>query len=312
MSMPRDGAPGAAALLGGTGYRIARYGDVTVLTPAGQQEGRQEGQQEGQQPGHPQAALRLAVACDSLGAIGPKAHDVLHVPGYVVGRFACRVPLMELIAVGAEPLLVVCALCVEPEPAGTEIMAGVRDEVRAAGLDPAAAITGSTEKNMPTTQTGVGVTALGVLLTPAALRWGRGRPGDVVVAVGRPKVGAAVRLDDAELADIPTLKLALAHPACGDAVPVGSRGIAAEAADLARRSNCSFVAAADAPIDLAVSAGPATCFLVTVADAGLPALDDLLVAAGRPWAAVGRLEASGSGSGLGAAPCRAEAGGCRQ
>ena len=300
MSTAQDGAPLLTALTGGAAYSMARYGDVTVLTPAGQKEGALY-----------QVAPLLAVACDSLGAIGPKAHDVLHVPGYVVGRFACRVPLMELIAVGAEPLLVVCALCVEPEPAGAEIMAGVRDEVEAAGLDPAAAITGSTEKNMPTAQTGVGVTALGVLPTPATLRWGRGRPGDVVVAVGRPKVGAAVTLDDAELADIPTLRLALAHPACGDAVPVGSRGIAAEAEDLARRSNCSFVASTDAPIDLAISAGPATCFLVTVAEAGLPALDDL-AAAGRPWAAVGRLAASGSGSGPGVAPCRTAAEGCRQ
>lgn len=266
---PAAPAGGPAAAAAPVAPAVARYGDVSVL----------------ELPSGP----RLAVACDSLGAIGPKEHDRVRVPGYVVGRFACRVPLMELLALGAGPFLVVCALCVEPEPAGAEIIRGARDELVAAGLDPAAALTGSTEKNVPTSQTGVGVTALGIV---GDLRWGRGRPGDLVVAVGRPKVGAAVRLDDPELADIPALKAALACPACGDAVPVGSRGIGAEARDLARRSGCGFVAAAEpgVAIDLEASAGPATCFLVTVSTAGRADLMRRLAALGRPTVAIGCLE----------------------
>jgi len=183
-----------------------RYGDVLILSATG---GR-----------------RLAVACDSLGGIGPKPGDSVGVPGYVVGRFCSRVPLMELLALEAEPLAVCCCLCVEPEPSGRDIMAGVLDELRAAGLDRTVALTGSTEKNVATSQTGVGITVVATVGRP---RWDRARAGDVVLVVGEPKVGKAVSLESPAVADIPTLRLALGHPASGDVAPVGSRGIAAEA-----------------------------------------------------------------------------------
>jgi len=245
---------------------MERLGDVTALTLPG--------------------GARLAVACDSLGAIGPKKGDRVRVPGYVVGRFLCRVPLMELLAVGAEPRLVVCTLSVEPEPTGRAIMDGIRDEMCLAGLDPGAAVLGSTEKNVPTSQTGAGVTALGRL---DRLRWGRGRRGDMVVVVGLPQVGAEVSLDDPHTADLPTLRLALGCGAVGDVVPVGSRGIAAEATDLAGRSGCGFEPAADPPVDMRASAGPSTCFLLTVPADGLTVVQRDLKASGRPCLVVGRL-----------------------
>ncbi|MCL6450900.1 MAG: hypothetical protein K6T75_06375 [Acetobacteraceae bacterium] len=268
-----SGAAGDPPALRLRGASVKRYGDVAAMKLPG-------------------GAL-LAVACDSLGAIGPKPQDRVPAPAYVVGRFTCRVPLMELVALGAEPFLVVCALCVEPEPTGGGIMAGVRDEVAQAGLDPGAALLGSTEKNVPTSQTGLGVFALGTLARP---RWGRGRPGDLVCAVGLPRVGAGVALEDPAIADIPTLRLALACPGVGDAVPVGSRGIAAEAEGLAHRSGCGFAPGAAGALDLCASAGPATCFLVTAAPAALSLLQRALAPWGRPVTPVGLLvEALGRG-----------------
>ena len=43
----------------------------------------------------------LVIAVDSDGGIGSRDHDIVRVPEYVLGRFAARVPLMEIIACGA-------------------------------------------------------------------------------------------------------------------------------------------------------------------------------------------------------------------
>lgn len=260
--------------------RLTHYGDVVVVSYPG--------------------LGRLAVACDSLGAIGPKPADAVPASGYVVGRFTCRVPLMELVALGAEPFLVVAALAVEPDPTGADIMRGVRDELAAGGLDPAGAVLASSEKNVPTAQTGVGITVLGRLPSAdsagdeSGLRWGRSRPGDAVIAVGLPRVGASVTLDDPSLADLPTLRLALGYAMTGDAVPVGSRGIRAEAVGLAARTPAErrlWFSAAPAPgLDLDASAGPSTTFLVTVPPTDIGTFWRHVGPSGRPCTLVGWLE----------------------
>ncbi|HEX3015590.1 MAG TPA: AIR synthase related protein [Desulfobacteria bacterium] len=108
----------------------------------------------------------IVIACDSSGAIGPKQNDIIKVPGYILGRFSARVALMEVLAAGAWPVCVVNTLCVEPSPAGEEISQGVADEIRVLGIDPSQVLTGSTEKNIPTTQSGIGITVVGVAHSP--------------------------------------------------------------------------------------------------------------------------------------------------
>lgn len=239
----------------------------------------------------------LVVAVDSLGAIGPKELDRVKVPGYVVGRFSCRVPLMEVLAVGAEPLLVVNALCVEPEPTGADILAGIRDEAAVAGLDPETMVTGSTEKNIPTAQTALGVTVIALAPTQpggqVVLRWGRCAAGDAVIAVGRPKVGNEVRLDDVDIADIPTMVAILRFPGAGDVLPVGSGGIRAEARKLARRGGLDFSLEPGCGLDLEASAGPSTCILVSVPAPLEDAFGRHISTTNRPWARVGRLYTPG-------------------
>ncbi len=230
----------------------------------------------------------LAVACDSLGAIGPKPLDEVRVPAYVVGRFACRVPLMELLAIGARPLVVVNALAVEPSPTGEEITRGVREEMVAAGLDPDLCLTGSSEKNVPTSQTGLGIVALGAF-GQAGPRWGLAREGDVVVAVGEPKVGGEVTLDDRSIADIPTLSQVLDYPGVGDVVPVGSGGIASEARRLAGRAGLTFEADCHGDLNLEKSAGPATCVLASLPPQAVQGFLQHLLPTGRPCQPVGVL-----------------------
>lgn len=226
---------------------------------------------------------RLLVACDAAGGIGPKPLDHVKVPGNVLGRFTARVALMEVLAAGGKPVLLVNNACVEPDPTGHEILEGIRQEAALAGLGPDA-ITGSFEKNTPTSQTGLGVTVL-ALTEERAPRMARA--GDLVLAIGRPKVGREVNVDDPEIADLPLVRWLAAQPLVHDILPVGSRGIAAEADDLAR---CAGLALdwldREEGWDLEKSAGPATCVLVAAPPRALPAL---ALALTRPWAVIARL-----------------------
>lgn len=232
----------------------------------------------------------LAVACDSCAGAGDKPGDTVPATPYVVGRFTCRVPLLEVLAVGAQPILVVATMGVEPEPAGVRMLAGIRDEARLAGVADDGILV-STEKNIPVSQTALGVTVL-AHAEAGSLRYGRGQPGQTVVAVGNPKVGPEVHLDDPEIADIPTLRLALDFPLVGDAIPVGSRGIAAEASKLARRAGLHFrPLPGPATVDLVKSAGPATCFLVSLPAAACREFTRHMAPSGRPCHPVGTLVA---------------------
>ncbi|MFZ5826336.1 MAG: hypothetical protein ACOY94_18745 [Bacillota bacterium] len=228
---------------------------------------------------------RLLVACDAAGGIGPKAHDTISVPGSVLGRFTARVALMEVIAAGGRPILLVNTACVEPAPAGSEILDGIREEAALAGLGPDA-ITGSFETNIPTSQTGLGVTALAVAAEPGPTG---AHAGDLILAIGRPKVGPEVSLTDPEIADLPLVRWLAAQPPVHDLLPVGSRGIAAEAADLAATNGLDLDwLDAEEGWDLAKSAGPATTVLAAVAPGALPAL---ALSLDRPWSLIARLTA---------------------
>lgn len=223
---------------------------------------------------------RLLLACDAAGGIGPKPGDAVPVPGYVLGRFTARVALMELIAAGGRPVALTNTCCVEPEPTGQEILWGIREEASQAGLGETQ-ITGSFEKNIPTCQTGLGVTALGLAERP----FGQARPGDLIIAVGRPKVGVEVDLTDPEIADLKLTRRLAVDPLIHDLLPVGSRGIAAEVAVMAPTAT---LLEPEEGWDLAKSAGPATCLLAAVSPAAFAALALTL---DRPWALVAQVPA---------------------
>ena len=231
----------------------------------------------------------LIVACDSLGGIGPKPQDTVQVPGYIVGRFSARVPLMEVMASGARPQVLVNTLCVEMFPAGQEIITGIEDEIRSGNLD-IPVVTGSTEENVETCQTGVGITVMGLLTPDRNLRLGSAAKGDLVICVGRPKVGCEVRLEDKEIVNLPVLQSILELDYVDEILPVGSKGIAYEAKLLAQTAGLdlelSKVNTLGPPLDPAKSAGPATCLLCSLPPDCLPQFRRDI---DRPVAVIGRL-----------------------
>jgi selenophosphate synthetase-related protein len=210
-------------------------------------------------------AFRLVVSCDSDGGIGPKEHDLVKVPGKVLGRFAARVPLMEMLASGAVPIVVVNTLSVEMEPTGKNIIEGVREETSLAGLDADKAVTGSTEDNVPTVATGVGVVVLG-LVAESDLRPGTSLAGDLVVCIGLPKSAPDddVRLDDPEIADTACVRVLAAQTYLHDILPVGSKGVVFEQNELARCAGLKVDPVPNSAIDIHKSGGPSTCVLVSV------------------------------------------------
>jgi selenophosphate synthetase-related protein len=209
----------------------------------------------------------VVVSCDSCGGIGPKPLDRVRVSGYTVGRFTARVALMEALSVGAEPICLANTLTVEPKPTGVQIIKGIRDEVRHAGLDSRIVMTYSTEKNTPVRQTGLGVTVLATT-TSRSLRVGRCKSGDAVVAVGLPRVGNEVVTAEKkrEIADTRDVRTLLSSHVVNEVIPVGSQGMLREAQTIAEDSSLQFTLKSHPDVDVRKSAGPATVILCACPD----------------------------------------------
>ncbi|MCX6168522.1 MAG: hypothetical protein NTX65_04220 [Ignavibacteriales bacterium] len=207
----------------------------------------------------------MIVACDSDGGIGPKKLDTVYSSGYDLGRLGARVPIMEILASGAVPILVVDVLSVEMEPTGKEIIRGVKDEAIDAGMNSNIIITGSTEDNVATIQTGMGVVIIG-LIQKKDFRPGNSIAGDSVVCIGIPKSAPEFKVvfSDSEIADPRTInelgKLDFIH----DILPVGSKGISHEFAELAKSANLFPNYNQNLNVDVSKSGGPSTCCLVSL------------------------------------------------
>lgn len=217
----------------------------------------------------------LIVACDSTGSIGPKEHDSYAASARVVAHFALRVPLLELMAAGGRPELIVDALSVELEPSGVEMIEEIRRVAASLGLGPER-ITGSTEDNVPTVATGVGVTVIGSAQR-GNLRPGSSLAGDVVLCLGRPTSAPddAIVLDDPRMISLETLAAVLEVDGVHDALPVGSKGVGHELRQLADVAGLTVEESVH-ELDLATSGGPASCVLVSVAESAIARLQTVL------------------------------------
>ncbi|MCX8151201.1 MAG: ribbon-helix-helix domain-containing protein [Candidatus Bathyarchaeota archaeon] len=219
----------------------------------------------------------IVVGSTSSGAVGSKKRDKVKVQSRVLGKFLARVALMDVIATGAFPLLASVTLGVEKEPTGREIVEGIKHEVAVLGLDANQVIMDNTEDNFGTEQTGVGLTAVG-FANEADLRLGKTKRGDLVVAVGKPKVGYEVIQGEikGEIADLKLVSELCQKKFIHDIVPVGTSGIAHEARMMAYSVGCQLKLTEETNLDLEKTAGPATVVLLTVDEVKLEELKVLL------------------------------------
>ena len=235
-------------------------------------------------PGSP----RLVVACDSVGGIGPRPADLVAVPGDVVAHFAARVPLLEVICSGARPIALINTLCHARAEAGS-FMDTFRRVAAQAGIPPEA-VTGSTEENVPSPATGVGVTVIGA--EEKSLIAGGSRAGDIVVCVGWPRSAPRdeVFIGHPDIVGLETVRSLIGSGLVHDALPVGSRGIGFETNQLACSAGLTAHPLAH-PIPSGDSGGPATCVLLAGDPDDEPRLR-ALVPAHLPWHRIARLVAS--------------------
>lgn len=219
----------------------------------------------------------IVVGSTSSGAVGSKSMDKVKVQGRVLGKFLARVALMDVAATGAFPLLLSVTLGVEKEPTGREILEGIRREAAFLGLEPNQVVMENTEENFETVQTGAGLSVVG-FANEEELRLGKTRPGDLLVAVGRPKVGDEVLPAEAkgEIADLKNVVWLSQKKYIHDIVPVGTFGIAYEARLMAYAVGRQLKLVEKPGVDLEKTAGPATVVLVTVDSEKLEELTSLL------------------------------------
>ncbi|QKY68697.1 hypothetical protein [Lentibacillus sp. CBA3610] len=194
----------------------------------------------------------LVITSDNSGAIGEKPHDAVSTSNAVVGRFACRVAVMECLAAGGDVQAVVMQNFTDDE-AWLDYKHGVEQILDELELDHIP-ITGSTESNFASLQSGLGLTIIGtrtIVKTSDFL----GEEGFAVI--GKPLVGSEVLEQPDEVAPLWLFQRLCRLESVKALLPVGSKGVAAAWRSWTERTN-----KLECRIDLEKSAGPATCFLI--------------------------------------------------
>lgn len=204
----------------------------------------------------------LVIACDSVGGIGDKPADTVWADARTVAHFAARVPLLEVLCAGADPIVVVDSLSVERHPTGEVMIAEITAMVSSLGD---VVVTGSTEENVTVQATAIGVTVIG-RRREGGVRPGGGRAGDRVLLLGLPRSAPQdqVRIGHPDVVGIDAVRAALGSPGAHDALPVGSRGVGHELGELARTAGL-VARVMDSPVNMDTSGGPASCVLLSCA-----------------------------------------------
>ncbi len=205
--------------------------------------------------------LNIVVACDSVGSIGSQQNDQIKVSSATSMHFALRVPILEIICAGAKPFLIVDTLTQDSEVSRPMIEEVIRIGA-SIGVD-RKAITGSTEDNVPSTETGIGIVILG---TKDSSLTTRASSGDVVICVGLPLSAPRDLLypDHPEQIRIDEAQSLASSGLISDAVPVGSKGISWEASEMARASDTEFIDYSNPGVSFTDSGGPSSCVLFAI------------------------------------------------
>ena len=208
----------------------------------------------------------LAIACDVAAYIGEKEEDVIRISPEMAGYYAAVVPIIELLALGAVPISVADTLGVEMEPTGKRAIEGIKKAMDEAGIS-LDCLTGSTEDNIPTMSTTIGITIVSELKKDLIQQY---KPliGQYVYLIGLPKMGKQFLEEEilggkGEVIDVSTVKQIRAMDGIGHMLPVGSKGIAYEVNVMANLEDLTMAWTDRLNLDLRASAGPATCMLVT-------------------------------------------------
>jgi selenophosphate synthetase-related protein len=212
----------------------------------------------------------LVMAVDSDGGIGSLDGDTIKCDPYQLGRFAMRVPLLELLSCGAIPIAAFDMLTIPMIGPGEEIVRGVRDELNHAGLPADFPLSGSTEDNVPTIMTGIGTTIVG-MVDDIDFRPSTSLTGDIIICAGIPKSAPEdiVLLDDPQIINQKDVLDLINIEGVHEILPIGSKGIEYEAGQMAKLASLTFVSDSEMDVDISKSGGPSTCVIVSCTSEGL-------------------------------------------
>ncbi len=148
-------------------------------------------------------------------------------------------------------------------------------------------MTGSTEDNFPTIQSGFGITAIGIL-DPSFNRLQSTQKGDCIFRAGIPQSGIHIPYSerDPSVAEIRTVYLLSQMKEVHEILPVGSKGVLYEATQLAECVNRNLKIYENLNIDIHTSAGSSTAVLVTAPSSAEPYIRKI---SGKPVNLVGEI-----------------------
>ena len=198
------------------------------------------------------ADMELVISADNSGSIGEKKDDIVKASNQIVGHFSCRVALMECLAEYAEPQAVIMQNFTN-DAAWIEYKRGVHEVLAEIGIANLP-ITGSTESNFPSLQSGLGLSLIGTRKKRATYEW-TGR--ECFAVIGTPYVGDTVLENREEIATISLLKQFTEIDGVKAVLPVGSKGIRSAFEKWTEQD-----VELECAVDLETTAGPATCFIV--------------------------------------------------
>lgn len=209
----------------------------------------------------------LGIACDSCGGIGLKEYDLVKASPKITAYQTGKVVTAELMALGFMPLVFSNGLAVEMEPTGKQLIEGF-NEVLSKLKSSKVHLTGSTEENIKTFQTSMGVTCIGIC-DKDKIRYKKTSTKDICLVLGSPLVGYEVLNNPDKVLDIEDFEKLYLSEFVKEILPVGSRGIRAELNDLCAYNNLGFEYMEDILSNLDVSGGPSTCCLVTLDESNI-------------------------------------------
>lgn len=201
----------------------------------------------------------LITACDSCGGIGFKEGDVVKAPPFITGKYTAKVCLMEILSVNAIPIGMSINICNEPHPTGDEILNGIKDELFETGIDIPLVI--STEKNMKTSMTALGITVFGKA-SRNDLLLGKINSGNYIYTLGLPLLGNEVLNNPDKICRTKTIIELLNNKNINEVIPVGSAGVIGEIEKMLNELGFSISFEQDIDYDLKKSGGPSTITII--------------------------------------------------
>lgn len=215
----------------------------------------------------------LGIACDSCGGIGYKEHDVVKASPQITAYHTGKVVLAELMSMGFEPFILADGLAVEMNNTGKQLIEGFNEVLSKLSFN--VHLTGSTEENIKTVQTSMGVTCIG-LCHKDKLKFNKTISGDSCLLIGLPMCGNEVLENPDKILDIDDFEKLFYCDYIKEMLPVGSRGVENELNDLLNDNRLKFKYENDISIDLKKSGGPSTSCIITLSRENLGKITDII------------------------------------